>query len=412
MKKRSRILPLWLCFLAFGLVLSAPLWADDAVAEPFISEDEFILDPEELDYGFDVYPEEEVWQPLPAQLGEYAARQRLYVQFPHLKNYTTPVMELHHYLMPSGQLSIYSYTWTDQPGLVVEQNANTGELVNYIDIERLNALYEQGPSPDLPWISAQAARSLAVSRFKRVFSEEERGFYPEEPQLELDESGLFIFVWTRHYHGYPNPSELMAIAIHPNTGMPVAVSSGRDFMIAGEVTLPQGQILDEQEALARLSEWIDPVLIDLAFPDGSSQLVWYSNITIDAFDAEGLLLEGMYKETGVEAPEGQELRLDKDAAAQQFRDSLKLSFGWLPTGDEFSHSYFGSPLMLGYRIELVPMAGSPIAVIPAVLSEAEFLSIVEQALSPQEASQPTQEDASDDTGSEAETALPSDAQGD
>lgn len=308
----------------------------------------------------------------PPKLSAPQALQRLYYQFPHLQKTANPKIELSQYDTPAYVLSVYTYTWPDT-NLIVEQNGDTGDILQYADLDNLRAA---GDTASERRISQGAAQMLATARMKRVLSPEALTHYPEAPEVMSSANGVYMFFWIRHYQGIPYYRENLMIAVHPGTGMTVAILDQRDYSINTMVTLPE-KYLNPDDATALVLERLKPVLIDLQLDEGQDPVqVWFSGITVDSFEASGKDLLEMTPEAGTTLKEGQVLLVDEATATKRFSESLDLKLQWATMKDEDLLTANPSELVLIYSVTFHPMKDSPIAVIPATIGEAEFISTI------------------------------------
>ena len=249
-------------------------------------------------------------------LDESRALVMMYQQFPYLRNYPRPAVELLTFDTPSGLLSTYNYMWDLLPNLVVEQDANNGEIVQYLDFALLDEIYTITPERAL---SQKAALMLAEARFESLRSAEVRDLhYPHPPEIQVEPEGFFVFVWTKHYFGIPYYNEQFIIVVHPVSGMPVLIVEQLDYSLVGDIMLPD-EMLSMEDAVIELRRYLNPILVYVTLSEDQPQeLIWFSGISISAFYADGSDLPYMMYETGVEPPDGVELLVSREEALLRF----------------------------------------------------------------------------------------------
>ncbi|MCL2547819.1 MAG: hypothetical protein FWE76_01485 [Symbiobacteriaceae bacterium] len=309
-------------------------------------------------------------------LSESDAIHSMMDQFPHLRAFSQPVLELHDFDTPGGLLLIYTYSWSDQPDLLIEQNAINGELIQYVDFTLLYSIYED--ESNTPPLSLRALQMLAEIRLNKSCSTEKRDLhYPTEPEIQVEDEGIYVFIWTKHYLGIPNYGERFVIVLHPYSGMPVLVIEETDYALLFDDNSSLN-ILPIEEALTEVRKYIEPVLIYIPLDDSDpGELLWFSGITISAFLADGSDLQQMPKEEGDVLPADLQLSVDRDDAWQRFADSLTLNLQWYAE-DYYTEAYgFISVLIPIYTISFTPVEGSLLNVIPAIISDAELVAKVE-----------------------------------
>ena len=360
---RPLLLTLLLCLLvsaSWSLLQASPL-------EP--AEDPELQHDYGTDHDRDVVTIDWIESYRQPQLSEGSALFRLETLFPWLRNYGRPSIELLTYDTPAGFLRLYDYTWEELPGLLVQQDADTGDVLQYIDFDLLYRDPVEGQTP----ISERAGEMLATMRFESSRDAAyRRVYYPETPILQYD-AGLYIYIWTKEYYGIPNYDEQFIVAIDAYSGMPVLFVEQNDYSLAAEATLPAG-FLSPSEALELTLSYIDPVLLWVEIEEHPDTLVWFSGITISAFYADGSDLLEMDPEPGVEQPADIVLTVSKEEAAQRFAEALTLELEWYAV--TYEDPYYGEVAVLEpvYFIELTPIDDDYLAVIPAVLSDEEFIA--------------------------------------
>ena len=306
-------------------------------------------------------------------LREGTALFQLYQIFPHLLSLPHPTIALDSYLLPSGPLHIYSYSWDVLPSLYVEQNADSGEIMQYLDFSpSAKAL----SSLDRPRLSSAAALMLAQVRFEQATSAVTRmAHYPEPPEIRFDED-RYIIIWTKHYLGIPYFEESFIIAIDSVTGMPELIVENRDFSLVAELALPDAP-LSHEDARSLVRENIAPVLVTVPpSEDKPEELVWFSGITVNAFLLDGTGFDDRPRVLGVQPDPELKLLVSQADALLMFRENFDLEKQWL--SDSYYDEFFGRVTFLDacYVLRFTPLSHSLINVIPALIPEKEFIAKV------------------------------------
>jgi hypothetical protein len=310
--------------------------------------------------------------PAPALLDRGTALMLLYEQFPQLLHLERPDVDFVTFDLPLRTLALYSYSWDDSVSITIDQDAYSGAIIQYIDFTALQSLDRPGLNQPL---SAISAYNIARMRFHNLREESVRtSFFASVPHLTVSDNGLLIFNWAKQYFGIPFYDEFFLVAIHPFSGMPVIISEQRNYAFSGEAYVPH-DFLKPDEALMLVKRFIDPVLVHISMGAQTPvELVWHSGIPFSSFLAHGHEFNELKPMEGLTPPYGRDLLLDYHTAKTRFSENLSLTLEWRAVYYEdptYGELCFIEPI---YVIHFTPINESKSSVLPALISETEFIN--------------------------------------